>query len=184
MLEAAERVFVEGGAEAARMEVIAERAGVAVGTLYNHFESRDDLLGAIVESHRAALLERLDRALGQSRARPFDEALGAFLHAFFEHLSEHRPLLARLVQEEGSGIGSRGKGPLLDEVTGRVESLLRRGRAQGALRTDPSGLQSFLLVGMLRGVLRWDAARSRSADPGALAARVQGAFLDGQGVRR
>jgi AcrR family transcriptional regulator len=39
ILAAAEEVFATDGLQA-RMERIAEQAGVAVGTLYNHFEDR------------------------------------------------------------------------------------------------------------------------------------------------
>jgi AcrR family transcriptional regulator len=58
ILEAAEDVFEDEGLHA-RMETIARRAGVAVGTLYNHFADRETLLRSLVDAHHAELLERL-----------------------------------------------------------------------------------------------------------------------------
>ena len=48
MQEAAARLFREAGYGAARMEDIAAAADVSVGTLYNYFETKGDLLLAIV----------------------------------------------------------------------------------------------------------------------------------------
>ena len=50
ILEAADRQIVVHGPEV-RMEAIAEEAGVAVGTLYRHFPTKDALVAAVVEEH-------------------------------------------------------------------------------------------------------------------------------------
>ena len=63
ILEAAEEAFARDGVQAARMETIAKAAGVAVGTLYNHFEDRTALLDALMRARRADLIRRLDEAL-------------------------------------------------------------------------------------------------------------------------
>ncbi len=63
ILAAAEAVFAEDGLHDARMERIASRAGVAVGTLYNHFEDKDALVRSLVRSSRQALLDRVDGAV-------------------------------------------------------------------------------------------------------------------------
>jgi AcrR family transcriptional regulator len=43
LLQAAQELIEEGGYAAASVAAIAERAGVAAGTLYRHFESKEDL---------------------------------------------------------------------------------------------------------------------------------------------
>lgn len=180
ILAAAERVFVEDGIAGARMESIAARAGVAVGTLYNYFEDREGLLTALVEERRAALLRKLDLALEGARRKPFEELLAAFLGAFFDHWASHRGLLALLVQADGAVSAGRGKQHLLDEVTRRAEAVLRRGRSQGKVQADASGLQADLLVGMVRGALRTDAGKARERDEDR-AGQVLEAFLRGSG---
>ena len=59
IMTAAEEVFGESGLDAATMAQIAERAGVAVGTLYNRFADRDALLEAL-------LSERLEQGVASS----------------------------------------------------------------------------------------------------------------------
>jgi AcrR family transcriptional regulator len=48
LLEAAERLFARRGAGATSLHEIAAEAGVANGTLYNYFRSREDIVAAVV----------------------------------------------------------------------------------------------------------------------------------------
>jgi AcrR family transcriptional regulator len=63
ILAAAEDVFAEHGASASTEEV-ARRAGVAIGTVFRHFPTKDDLLRAIMKD----LLERLTGQVSQLAA--------------------------------------------------------------------------------------------------------------------
>lgn len=49
ILDGAEAIFLESGYEGASMSQIACRAGVSKGTLYNHFENKAALFGAVIE---------------------------------------------------------------------------------------------------------------------------------------
>jgi len=46
--DAAVELFMEHGYHATSMRQIAERAGLALGGIYNHFASKDDIFGAII----------------------------------------------------------------------------------------------------------------------------------------
>src|SRR3954469_5665149 len=56
ILEAAERVFGETGFHAATTAMVAKRAGVSKGLVFNYFATKDDLLAAIL---RGRLTEQL-----------------------------------------------------------------------------------------------------------------------------
>ena len=56
ILDAAEAVFAEFGTRASTEEV-ARRAGVAIGTVFRHFPTKDDLLAAIMKRLLAQLVE-------------------------------------------------------------------------------------------------------------------------------
>src|SRR5262249_12221141 len=51
ILEAATRIFEARGYSAATTNLIADRAGVSVGSLYEYFPSKDAILVALTESH-------------------------------------------------------------------------------------------------------------------------------------
>src|SRR5687767_15790469 len=66
-LEAGEEVFSERGFDAARIQDIARRARIAVGTVYNHFARKDDVLAALVDDRTDALIACLKPASGEPR---------------------------------------------------------------------------------------------------------------------
>ena len=61
ILRAAVEVFSERGYFGARMREVAERAGVADGTLYLYFEGKEDLLVSLLEEHAREFLKRARR---------------------------------------------------------------------------------------------------------------------------
>src|SRR5690349_12762068 len=93
VLAAAEEVFAAEGLHQASMAQIAERAGVAVGTLYNHFKDRDALLKVLLEERRKDMYERIDRRRAEVAKEPFQKQLEALLRAIVEHFEEHRSFL-------------------------------------------------------------------------------------------
>lgn len=59
LIRAATELAAEGGYDAVQMRDVAARAGVALGTLYRHFASKDALLIAALADQAAVLRERL-----------------------------------------------------------------------------------------------------------------------------
>jgi AcrR family transcriptional regulator len=63
----ARALLSQNGASKLNMRVLAESAGVAAGTLYNYFPSKEDLIAAVVRDDWVQMLEevegRLDRAI-------------------------------------------------------------------------------------------------------------------------
>ena len=100
ILAAAEEVFADDGFHAARMGAIAAKAGVSVGTLYNHFEDREALLGGLLAAHRGELLERIDRAIEEAATRPLRERLRGIVGAFLGHCEQHRKFVNIALQRE------------------------------------------------------------------------------------
>jgi AcrR family transcriptional regulator len=61
LLAAATELAAEGGYDAVQMRDVASRAEVALGTLYRHYSSKDQLLLAALSAQATALRERLDQ---------------------------------------------------------------------------------------------------------------------------
>ena len=59
ILDAAYELFYRKGFYRVGVDVVAERAGVTKRTLYDHFTSKDELLGAVLEFHRQLALARI-----------------------------------------------------------------------------------------------------------------------------
>jgi AcrR family transcriptional regulator len=180
ILVAAEQVFGEEGLADARMETIAARAGVAVGTLYNHFEDRGALVAELVRRRRRDLIERIDRAAASAAGEPFPQRLRRFAEALFEHADLHGPLLAALAQAgEGPARPAHGVAQALHT---RAAALMTAGVQEGTLRPDEVDLHAVAFVGMTRAVFMRDLQRrSRPARAPQVAALVD-LFL--RGARR
>jgi len=75
----------------ATIEEIAVAAGVAKGTVYLYFESKDDLLAAIREEHAAEMLRRADHAFAAA-GEDFEGGIDALLQAIVDFQIEHAQL--------------------------------------------------------------------------------------------
>jgi AcrR family transcriptional regulator len=152
ILAAAERALAEHGARGAKMEVIARAAGIAVGTLYNYFADRQELIDALLDLRRSELIARLDAALEESAEQPFERRLQAFLGAALSHFREHREFIALLVHDElSSGQGPRWS--MVMALRARAERLIASGIAAGLLRLEDRTTYPHLLVGLLKGLI-------------------------------
>ncbi len=67
ILRAARAVFIDKGFMAARVQDIARRAGLSKGAVYFYFDSKRDLLHALVEEEHATSLGFLEQAAGDTR---------------------------------------------------------------------------------------------------------------------
>lgn len=70
LIDAARVVFAERGTEAATIQEIADTADVAKGSFYNHFDSRADVLRAVVEATLDGLGAELDCSLAGTDEDP------------------------------------------------------------------------------------------------------------------
>lgn len=159
ILEAAEEVFAEEGLHAAKMEAIAAKAGVAVGTLYNHFQDREHLLSHLIDARHVELIERLDQVLAELDGHPFTEQLHGFIAALAGHLEAHQPFLSILLEGEASrdrrAVAPRVRKPrsAMLKIYERVRILVERGIKARALRPTDADLYPTLLMGMFRGFM-------------------------------
>jgi AcrR family transcriptional regulator len=159
ILTAAEEVFASKGLHAAHMGEIASLAGVAVGTLYNHFADRDALLAGLLEDRRDELLARIDSALGEVPRASFAGRLRAFLTAVLTHKEAHRRFFHILMQgeigryQETFPAACNVPMATMREVLTRLDKLMKQGVRDKALRTDIADLAPMLFMGMVRAVM-------------------------------
>jgi AcrR family transcriptional regulator len=96
ILDAAEVMLVADGLATARIDAIAARAGVSVGTLYNHFADREALIAAVMDRNLETMLEDLE-AVELQPAPTTQEDLRRFLACFDRHFADHGPFIALMM---------------------------------------------------------------------------------------
>src|SRR5580704_12214332 len=98
ILDAAETVFAERGFHGARIQDIAERARIAVGTVYNHFDQKDDVLSALLDERTEEMLEELQPSPGDPQR--FAARLEARIARMLAYVERHRAFFA-IANEHG-----------------------------------------------------------------------------------
>jgi len=146
ILEAASRLFREHRYGAIRIEDIAHGAEVSVGTLYNYFANKGDLLLAIVSME---VEEVLDSGLTIVAEPPADvaEALDSLIGIYFDHslyyLSKEmwRTAMAISIEAPGTPFSARYTeldGKLARQVCDLIREMQRRGYARRGV--DPAAM--------------------------------------------
>lgn len=137
LLAAAEEVFAERGVEASVAD-IARRAGVAKGTVFRHFASKEDLIASLVCGHLVVLTDAAHRL---ADARDPGAALLEFLTIAADQRRQHDlTYLQNYSASDARVIAIR------DAVHAGVEKLVANARAAGAIRLDVTGTDVFLLM--------------------------------------
>jgi AcrR family transcriptional regulator len=142
ILEVAEAVFAAEGVSVP-IDIVAERAGVGVGTLYRHFPTKETLFEAIVMTRLTDLIET-----AKARADDDDpvDALFSFLREFARQASAKHDLFDAL---GSAGIDIKSQcSEMVDDMKRRIDLLLQRAVDAGAVRSDVSTEE---MIGLLTG---------------------------------
>jgi AcrR family transcriptional regulator len=104
IVEAAARILETLGFEGYTTNVIAARAGVSIGSLYQYFPNKDAITLALIAREAAALLEDVRQAVV---VEDWHEALDLMIQAAVRH-QLRRPGLARLLDLEEGRLAAQG----------------------------------------------------------------------------
>ena len=97
ILDAAVKVFAGRGFHSATVAEIARAAGVADGTIYLYFKSKDDLLLRLFEEKMTAILAEARTTLAEARSAP--DKLRAFIQLHLSLVERNPDLAAVLIVE-------------------------------------------------------------------------------------
>lgn len=104
LLEAARAVFVSEGFEGATIAAITESAGVAHGTFYVHFESKDALFDELLEAFNRDFAAQLAPLAPRLHDTPLPELVRTVATTLVTHWRTHRPFVAAVVSRLGAGV--------------------------------------------------------------------------------
>lgn len=138
ILDAAIEVIAEHGFFHSRVAEIADRAGVADGTIYLYFKNKDELLMAAIDSAFHRFIQRARTALAQIPEPTEKLRRMAFLH--LEGLGSDRNLAIVFQTELRHSLKFLGQFShnLLVEYFDLIKSVVREGQEAGVFRTDIS----------------------------------------------
>jgi AcrR family transcriptional regulator len=156
IMAAARELIDAGGVEAATMEEIAAAAGVAKGTVYLYFRSKDELIEALVTQVGEDMLRDIEALLHRPEAPP--EKLAQLVSLLLAYLGKERtlfPVYARDLLRGGRGAREgfwRRLQEMEDKFVDLVTAMFAEGIASGQFVAANPRLLTFLIRGLVRAV--------------------------------
>jgi AcrR family transcriptional regulator len=155
ILEAAYHVFAERGFDQATMDDIARTAGVAKGTLYLYYPSKQDIYTAALHRSAVELSARTKAAVEQ--AGTIEEKIQAFIGTKLRYFEEHRDFFRIYDSEMGRSIRLGQKGRAFDELhleqVKALDQVLQQALRRKAIRAVRTEAVAFAIFDITRGLL-------------------------------
>lgn len=137
LLAAAADEFAARGPDASVAD-IARRAGVAKGTVFNHFATKEDLIAAVVRENIGVLVLAARGLVGSNDP---GEALLAFLSVAADQRQQRDLTFLQAIGEADPTVVE-----VRDQLYATIEVLVDRARESGSLRADVTGTDVILLM--------------------------------------
>ncbi len=151
--QAAVKVIAREGFYNTKISKIADEADVAVGTIYNYFNSKDEILEYIFEMEfekRINYLKKLD-----SKELTIYEKLTMFIEKHFQEIKNNLDTAQILVREKEFPKTSDFSSILsyLNAIPTLLESMLEEAIEKGEIREQNPTIIAGLIFGALQGVV-------------------------------
>jgi TetR/AcrR family transcriptional regulator of autoinduction and epiphytic fitness len=153
ILTAARSVFARKGFALGIMDEIAREAGIAKGTIYLYFRSKNDVYKALLDHDMNLLqqltLERIDRATN------LRDKIHGFLLIRMEHADEKREFF-RIMDSERANLHMTRKQyrDFLHEPVARLAQAIDTAMETGTIRHTDSEKAAWLIVDVARGAIQ------------------------------
>ena len=144
ILDAAAAEFGEKGFHESSIVSITIRAGVALGSFYTYFESKEALFKALVADMSGRVRDHVAPALRPGLGAI--EAEGAALEAFLGFAREHKEIY-RIIDEAEFVAPEAWRAHYLNTAA-RILERLQAARAKGELGVEPSEVHAWAIMGM------------------------------------
>lgn len=150
--DAAMRVVARKGMKNVTVQDIADEAGVAKGTVYIYFQSRDEILARTMEGATGKLVEKLAEACRGCRS--FREVMEQRIRTQFQHFDENRDFF-RLYLAMAEPFGERRlkQHPTYLTYLKQLETIIGGAIARGDVRDADVGRLAISVAAVVREII-------------------------------
>jgi AcrR family transcriptional regulator len=140
ILDAAEKLFGQKGFDATSTGDILAAVGIARGTLYHHFPSKEAIMDALIERQTARMLHRA-RQIACDRRIPVIGRIAGAIMALKATGDGHREMVSHLHKPQNALMHEKIRKAIIAGLTPVLADLILEGAAQGLFDT-PHPLES------------------------------------------
>lgn len=166
ILESAREVFFRDGFMAANLDEVAEKAGVAKGTLYRYFDSKADLYVAVLADNGKVFTERMREAAATGASA--SETLENLSRFYLDHWLQHKDYFQIFWAIDNQSVIGQLPDSVIDEVSrlweqslSILDEVLERGVASGELVACDTWRASNILWTVANAVIQSDSTDAR-----------------------
>lgn len=150
IIEVATRLFTQHGYEQTSVSDIVRATGVAQGTFYYHFKSKEDILVAVAKRSLEAVERLLDEIAGDTTCA-VPQRIVKTIESLFELYETKRDFILFIHREENERLHHRLIGFMSRTVWAHLLKLTKEGVRNGSLRVQyPEETIAFFLGGIMR----------------------------------
>ncbi len=152
ILDAALELFAERTFDGTAVPLIAERAGVAAGTIYRYFDGKEALVNALYRRCKGELRDVLAEAIAAGRTH--EERFRLIWCGQWLFAAEHPNALAFLeTQHHGAYLDAESRA-LAAEIDAAATTYVRTAQNDGAIRRAPPEMLIALAFGAFVGIVK------------------------------
>lgn len=169
-MNAAENLFLKQGVESTPIEQITSGAGVAKGTFYLYFSSKEDVLVALRQRFAQQMRQRIEKEIAQRPENDWRGKLVAWasmaIAVYVDSIRLHDVLFYGYAPPPRTGLTDN---IIIDHLTG----LLRSGHEAGAWHVDDAHFTAVFLFNGLHGVVEGGYTKGKPAHRNRAAHRLE-----------
>ncbi len=181
ILDAAVRVFAKSGFHATRVADVAKAAGVADGTIYLYFESKDELLRSLFEDRVGRLLAFVRESLGKhDSAKAKLAAIIELQLGVYEGEPELAEVMTVILRQSTKLLKEHARPGFMAYLDG-IATIVAAGQKSGEFRSDVSPhFVARSLFGAIDGIaLTWALGKAERGGLSRAATQITELFLRG-----
>ena len=158
LVHAALSVFAERGYHRATMQSVAERAGVSKGSVYDYFESKEELLVFTAETMLGSLVEASIVALEQSTG-PIRRRLETLVRGVLDHVDEWTDVSLSILQVWAEMVPNKDQplralmADMYSRSADRIAAVLDESVSSGEALAFPTRAAALAIIAALDGTM-------------------------------
>ena len=152
IIESAKELFLRNGYHETSMSAIAKNADLGKGTLYWHFDSKDDLFQSMVTKEAKLMLKELNE-LAEKNLKA-DEILKKFIRLRVKNIDENKKT-TQMFMDGGNFINEELKKTMIEifhSFIDIVEDIIKQGIDEDVFYTSNPEKAASAFIGMINGI--------------------------------
>lgn len=135
ILDAADELFTQKGFDGTSTSNILEKVGIARGTLYYHFKSKEDIMDALIERYTSTMLAKA-RAIAEDKSIAVNERILRVVMALnIQHENGGQEIMEHVHKPQNALMHRKIQLVVMNQVPPILTAIIRDGIEQGVYHT-------------------------------------------------